>query len=60
MKCVGVVMNKDLELDIYSKGRITMARKMLRALNGIGNSQWGICPNSWRSAYRGMIGSIIL
>ena len=35
-----------------------MAKKMLVALNGVGNSQWGISPNSWRSAYTGMVRSI--
>ena len=43
---------------MYWKARIEKARKMLGALNGIGNSQWGISPLSWRSAYTGMIRTI--
>ena len=58
MKWLGVILDEDLEFDIHWKGRIGMARKMLGALNGVGTSQWGISPNSWRSVYTGMVRSI--
>lgn len=57
-KWLGIILDHQLEFDIHWKGRIEKARKMLGALNGIGNSQWGICPLSWRSAYMGMIRTI--
>ena len=58
VKWLGVVLDEDLEFDIHWKGRIAKARSMLGALNGIGNSQWGMSANSWRSAYTGMVRAI--
>ena len=55
---LGIFLEDQLEFDIHWKARIEKARKMLGALNGIGNSQWGISPVSWRSAYTGMIRTI--
>ena len=46
VKWLGVVLDEDLEFDIHWKGRIAKARGMLGALNGIGNSQWGVSANS--------------
>ena len=53
-----MVLDEDLEFDVYWKGRIAKSRNMLGALNGIGNSQWGVSANSWRSAYTGMVRTI--
>ena len=39
MKWLGVILDEDLEFDAHWKGRITQARKILGALNGISNSQ---------------------
>lgn len=39
VKWLGVILDEDLEFDIHWKGRIAMARKMLGALNSIGNWQ---------------------
>ena len=58
VKWLGVVLNEDLEFDIHWKGRVAKARSMLGALNGIGNSQWGVSANSWCSAYTGMVRTI--
>ena len=58
IKWLGIILDDQLEFDIHWKARIEKARKMLGALNGIGNSQWGISPLSWRSAYTGMIRTI--
>src|SRR4029077_3195003 len=58
VKWLGIILDEDLEFDVYWKQRIEKARKMLGALNGIGNFQWGISTNSWRSAYTGMIWTI--
>ena len=58
VKWLGVILDEDLEFDIHWKRRVAMAKKMLGALNGVGNSQWGISPNRWRSAYTGMVRSI--
>ena len=58
VKWLGVILDEDLEFDIHWKGRVGMAKKMLGALNGVDNSQWGISPNSWRSAYTRMVRSI--
>ena len=55
VKWLGVILDEDLEFDIHWKGRVAIAKKMLGALNGVGNSQWGISPNIWRSAYMGMV-----
>ena len=60
MKWLGVVLDEDVEFDIHWKGRVAMTRKMLRALNGVGNSQWGISSTSWGSAYTGMVESIAI
>ena len=58
VKWLGVILDEDLEFNIHWNGRVAMAKKMLGALKGVGNSQWGISPNSWRSAYTGMGRSI--
>ena len=58
VKWLGVILDEDLEVDIHWKGRVAMAKKMLGALNGVGNSQWGISPNSGKSGYTGMVRSI--
>ena len=44
IKWLGIILDDQLEFDIHWKARIEKARKMLGALNGIGNSQWGISP----------------
>ena len=33
---------------------------MLGALSGMGGSQWGISPSSWRQMYTGMIRSVAM
>ena len=58
VKWLGVILDEDLEFNAHWKGRVAQARKMLGALNGIGNSQWGVSSNSCRSAYTSMIRTI--
>ena len=58
VKWLWVILHDNLEFDSHWKGWITQACKMLGALNGIGNSQWGVSSNSWQSAYTGMICTI--
>jgi len=42
------------------KARIQKARSMLGRCKGIGNTQWGISPTSWKNLYTGMIRAIAL
>ena len=48
-------MDEDLLFDHHWKSRIAKARKLLGTLSGLGNSNWGISPGSWRQLYTGMI-----
>lgn len=58
VKWLGITLNDQLEFNIHWKARIEKARKMLCAFNVIGNSQSGIRPLSWRSAYTGITRTI--
>ena len=46
VKWLGIILDKTLEFDHHWKSRVDKARKLLRALSGIGSSQWGISPGS--------------
>ena len=53
-------MDESLSIKEYWKSRIVKATKMLRQLNGLVNSMWGISANSWRTAYTVMIRAVAL
>ena len=55
VKWLGIIIDENLEFDHHWKSRIEKARKLLGALSGIGNSQWGISPGSWRQLYTGIV-----
>ena len=57
---LGIIIDENLEFDHHRKSRIEKVRKLLGALSGIGNSQWGISPGSWRQLYTGMVRVIAL
>jgi len=59
-KWLGVICDESLSFDRHWKSRVEKARKMLGALSGMGGSQWGISPSSWRQLYTGMIRSIAM
>lgn len=52
---LGIIIDEDLVCDTHWKNRVEKARKMLGALSSVGNTQWGISPNSWHQMYTGMI-----
>ena len=60
MKWLGIILDETLEFDHYWKSCIDKARKLLGALSGIGSSQWGISPGSWRQLYMGMVRTVAL
>ena len=57
---LGVICDESLSFDRHWKSRVKKAREMLGALSGMGGSQWGISPSSWRQLYTGMIRSIAM
>ena len=58
VKWLAIILGETLEFDYHWKSRIAKARKLLGALNGIGSSQWGIRPGSWRQLYTGMVRTV--
>ena len=60
VKWLGIIIDENLKFDHHWKSRIEKARKLLGALIGIGNSQWGISPSSWIPLYTGMVRVIAL
>ena len=60
VKWLGVILDESLIFQEHWKARIQKARMMLGRCNGIGNTQWGISPTSWRGLYTGMIRAIAL
>ena len=58
VKWLGIILDDELEFDIYWKSRIEKARRLMGAINGLETSQWGMSSNSWRSAYTGMIRAV--
>ena len=59
-KWLGVICDESVSFDRHWKSRVEKAWKMLGALAGMGGSQWGISPSSWRQLYTGMIRSIAM
>ena len=57
---LGIILDETLEFDHHWKSRINKVRKLLGALSGIGSSQWGISPGSWRQLYTGMVRTVEL
>src|SRR5258706_13075130 len=53
-------MDEDLLFDYHWKSRISKARKLLGSLLGIGSTNWGISPGSWRYLYTGMVRTVAL
>lgn len=60
IKWLGIIMDESLTFKEHWKARIQKARNMLGRCRGIGNTQWGISPTSWRNLYTGMIRAIAL
>ena len=60
VKWLGIILDETLEFDHHWKSRIDKASKLLGALSGIGSSQWGISPGSWRQLYTGMARTVAL
>ena len=57
---LGIIIDRGLRFNYHWQYRIQRARQLLGALSSVGNSQWGISPNSWRSMYTGMIRAVAL
>ena len=55
VRWLGIIIDENLEFDHYRKSRVEKARRQLRALNGIGNSQLEISPGSWHHLYTGIV-----
>ena len=60
VKWPGIILDETLEFDHHWKSHVDKARKLLGALSGIGSSQWGISPGSWRQLYTGMVRTVAL
>ena len=60
VKWLGIIQDETSEFDHHWKSRVDKARKLLGALCGIGSSQWGISPGSWRQLYTGMVRTMAL
>ena len=60
MKWLGIILDETLQFDHHWKSRIDKARKLLGTLGGIGSSQWGISPGSWRQLYTEMVRIVAL
>ena len=59
-KWLGIIVDEDLLFDHHWKSRIAKARKLLGTISGLGNSNWGISPGSWRQIYTGVIRVVAL
>ena len=57
---MGIILDESLMFKPHWKYRIDKAKKLLGKCNGIGNSQWGISPSSWRQLNMGMIRVVAL
>ena len=60
VKWLGIILDEPFSFKEHWKSRIQKARNMIGALNGIGNSRWGISASSWRQLYTGMIRVVAL
>lgn len=58
VKWLWVILDDELNFSQYWEYRIQKARNLLRALEEVGSSKWGISPLSWRQAYTSMIRSV--
>ena len=58
VKWLGVILDEDLDFGPHWEYRISKARSLLGALDGVGSSKWGMSPLSWRQAYTGMVRSV--
>ena len=55
---LGVILDDRLDFKEHWRHRIGKARSLLGALNGVGNSKWGMSLVSWRAAYTGMVRAV--
>ena len=60
VKWLGIIVDDTLDFDHHWKSRLAKARQLLGSLSGMGSSQWGISPSSWRQLYTGMIRVVAL
>ncbi|KAF8419276.1 hypothetical protein EV426DRAFT_707984 [Tirmania nivea] len=60
VKWLGIILDENLSLEPHWRARIAKARAFLAKCNGIGNSQWGISPSSWRQLYTASIRAIAM
>ena len=60
LKWLGILLDETLEFDHHWKSYRDKARKLLGVLSGIGSSQLGISPGSWRQLYMGMVRTVAL
>ena len=58
VKWLSVILDEDLNFGPHWETRITKARKLLSALDGVGTCRWGMSPLSWRQAYMRMVRSM--
>ena len=58
VKWLGVLLDDELDFGPHWEYRIGKARKLLGAIDGVGNSAWGMSPLTWRQAYTGMIRAV--
>ena len=58
VKWLGVILDDRLDCKEHWRYRIGKARSLLGALDGVGNSRWGMNPVSWRAAYTGMVHAV--
>ena len=55
VKWLGVLLDDELDFGRYWEYRIVKARKLIWAIDGVGNSACGMSPLRWRQAYTGMV-----
>ena len=60
VKWLGVILDEDLDFGQHWQYWIWNARSFLGALDGVGSSNWGMSPLSWRQAYTWIIRSVAL
>ena len=58
VKWLGIILDEDLTFDTHWQRGIEKAQKLLGALKGVGNSEWGLSPKGWRQVYTGMIRTV--
>ena len=58
VKWLRVILDDRLDFKEHWRHWIGKARSLLGALGGVGNSNWGMSPVSWRAAYTGMVRAV--